>query len=441
MNISESRLEAQDLNKQGELLLKVGNLAQAEAKFQAAIDVDPMVMDSYKNYGDLCMAKEDYKEAKNYYKKAILVEKNGQLYFLYGNACFMNDEMHEGLGYYNMAISEGYDTDEMLFFMGMAYEHMNDYQMAYRYFQKAYAKNPSRPDYLVKKIGSLVKLDMIEEAEESTDELLSIAPEYFDGYHIKIQLLIHKNDYVEAIKFAEAATARFPEDVDLVLDLVRSCAMNQEFDRAITLIENAKKMKYFEESKRAFTILEAEIYAEKNDYDSAMKCCNECISMEDEDNYAGEARFMLMNLYLAKPDYALACDMATQLVQADKEDVYYFAALYYKAFCNKHLGNDEEATRLFKEANSIYRLETLKKPAAIDIYLYRVMCLKDLEQYDKALELLEFIEGISDKIAEVYTLRADIYNKMGRKSLADENLEKAYKLKPELKPSNESVGD
>lgn len=75
MNVSESRLEAQDLNKQGELLLKAGNLAQAESKFQTAIDVDPMVMDSYKNYGDLCMAKEDYKEAKNYYKKAILVEK------------------------------------------------------------------------------------------------------------------------------------------------------------------------------------------------------------------------------------------------------------------------------------------------------------------------------------------------------------------------------
>ena len=30
MNISESRLEAQDLNKQGELLLKAGNLSQAE---------------------------------------------------------------------------------------------------------------------------------------------------------------------------------------------------------------------------------------------------------------------------------------------------------------------------------------------------------------------------------------------------------------------------
>ena len=38
----------------------------------------------------------------------------------------------------------------MFFFMGMAYEHMNDDAMALRYIQKAIAKNPSRLDYKVK---------------------------------------------------------------------------------------------------------------------------------------------------------------------------------------------------------------------------------------------------------------------------------------------------
>ncbi len=72
----------------------------------------------------------NFQEAKNSYKKAFLIEKNGLLYFLYGNACFMNDEVHEGLEYYNMAITNGYDSDEMMFFMGMAYEHLNDDHMA-----------------------------------------------------------------------------------------------------------------------------------------------------------------------------------------------------------------------------------------------------------------------------------------------------------------------
>jgi tetratricopeptide (TPR) repeat protein len=86
----------------------------------------------------------------------------------YGNACFLNDEPHEGLEYYNLALSAGFDSDEMFFFMGMAYEHMNDDQMALRYVQKAISKNPSRPDYKVKKISILLRLDMIDEAKRGS---------------------------------------------------------------------------------------------------------------------------------------------------------------------------------------------------------------------------------------------------------------------------------
>lgn len=75
------------------------------------------------------------------------------------------------------------------------------------------------------------------------------------------------------------------------------------------------------------------------------------------------------------------------------------------------------------------------------LYLCRVMCLKDLEDYDKALELLDFISGLSDEIAEVHTLRANIYTIQGRKSLADEELQKAYSIKPELNPERESGGN
>ena len=116
-----------------------------------------MVMESYKNYGDLCMETGKYSDAKSYYKKALLIDKRGELYFLYGNACFMNDNPHEGIENYNLAITNGYDNEDMLFFMGMAYEHMNDDQMALRYIQKACLKNPSRPDFKVKKISVMLR--------------------------------------------------------------------------------------------------------------------------------------------------------------------------------------------------------------------------------------------------------------------------------------------
>ena len=325
--------------------------------------------------------------------------------------------------------------------MGMAYEHMHDDNMAMRYFQKACVKNPSRPDYLVKKIGALVRLGMYDSANESANELLAKAPEMFDGYHIKTQLLLHEEKYDEATTFAKAASDKFPEDADLLYDYAKALSLAKKLDEAIKVIDSAKAMKYFEDAKRQFVLLEGQIYAECNNYEKAIACCKACIALEAESGFDGEARFMLMNLYLAGPNYQKAFDQAVEIVKQDTEDLYYYAALYYRPFCTKQLGNTDEARKFYKEANSIYRLATLKNPAAIDIYLYRAMCLKDMEEYDKSLEMLDFITGLSNQIAEVHTIRADIYRIQGRKSLAEEELQKAYRIKPELNPNTESVGE
>lgn len=439
--MDELRLEAQDLNQQAALLIKAGNLEMAKSKLDKAIDTDPMLMDSYKNYGDLYMAAQQYKDAKNYYKKALLVEKVPELYFLCGNACFMADELHEGLDYYNQAITAGFDSDEMIFFMGLAYEHLNDDRMALRYFQKAAAKNPSRPDYLVKKISVLVRLDMLESAETEVEVLLRTAPELFDGYHMKTQLLIHGGRYAEAATFAKTATEKFPEDADLMYDYIHAVAMTKDFGKALKLLESAKQMKYFGESIRKFLLLEAQVAAESNDYGRAMSCCKECIATENESFFAAESRFMLMNMLLAKPDFDAALIQAEQLIKNDAEDSFYFAALYYKATFLKKLGQEEEAAVAYKEANAIYRLATLKNPAAIDVYLYRAMCLKDMENYDKALEILDFILGLNTEVAEVYAIKADIYTALGRHAQAEEQKEKAYALKPELRPVDPKDGE
>ena len=97
------------------------------------------------------------------------------------------------------------------------------------------------------------------------------------------------------------------------------------------------------------------------------------------------------------------------------------------------LGKEEAAEKYYKEAISLYRMATLQKPEAFDAYLYRTMCLKEIRQYEEALKLLEFIENMSDQIAEVHTIRADVYKLTGKEGLAKEELEKAFQLKPELR--------
>jgi len=86
-------------------------------------------------------------------------------------------------------------------------------------------------------------------------------------------------------------------------------------------------------------------------------------------------------------------------------------------------------------------LATIKNPEAVDIYLYRAMCLKDLEDYGKALEMLDFISGIADIIAEVHTIRAEVFRILGKASQAESEMQKAYEMKPALKAFFSEAGE
>lgn len=438
---NENTLQAKDLDQQGVALFRAGNVEAALEKYQQAMDIEPMLADSYRNMGDLYLATEKYQDAKNYYKKALLIEKNGEIYFQYGNACFLNDEPHEGLEYYNLALSAGFDSDEMFFFMGMAYEHMNDDAMALRYIQKAIAKNPSRPDYKVKKISVLLRMNMMEEAKEAVEELLRNDPELYDGYHMKTAILLEEKKYPEAILCAKEAAERFPDDADLMYDYANATALSGAYEQALQIVSNAKQMKYFEDAKARFCFLESEICAELGNMDRAIEKCDECISLETEQDFFSDARFMRINLALAKNDFESALQHAEQFIEKGARDSYYYAALYFRPFCLSKLGKEEAAEKYYKEAISLYRMATLQNPEAFDAYLYRTMCLKEIRQYEEALKLLEFIENMSDQIAEVHTIRADVYKLTGKEGLAKEELEKAFQLKPELRAAYSEGGE
>lgn len=187
--------------------------------------------------------------------------------------------------------------------------------------------------------------------------------------------------------------------------------------------------------------MEAQINAELGNMDVAIEKCNECVNLEEENDFYSEARFVLINLALTKPDFECALEQAIRIVENNAHDSYYYASLYYRPYCLSKLGRQEDAKHFYQEAISLYRMATLQNPEALDAYLYRVMCLKDTAKYDDALELLEFMENLSDQIAEIYTIRADIYKLTGRENLMKEELEKAYKIKPELRVAFDERGE
>lgn len=77
---------------------------------------------------------------------------------------------------------------------------------------------------------------MYDSANESANELLAKAPEMFDGYHIKTQLLLHEEKYDEATTFAKAASDKFPEDADLLYDYAKALSLAKNWMKQLRLL-------------------------------------------------------------------------------------------------------------------------------------------------------------------------------------------------------------
>ena len=204
-------------------------------------------------------------------------------------------------------------------------------------------------------------------------------------------------------------------------------------DQAFALLDQAEKMEHFAEERQGFFMLRAQLYAEKGDFPQAIAAARESIALEEENTPNNPVRQLLMNLLMATEDYPGLYEAASAQTAMEAGDEYYRAALYYQALALDRMGRRGEAVEAYRRAVRIYRNETLQKPNLVDAYLYRAMALRDLEEYDSALEVLDFILSLNDKLAEPYTIRAEIYRQQNRESEAREEMEKAYLLKPELK--------
>lgn len=432
--MNENIINAMDLNQQASLLMQTGNYEEAKKLLDKAVTEAPMCAESYKNLGLYHMAKENYEEAKNEWKRALLIDKkDGEAYYNLGNAHFLLDELSEGIDCYNRAVSAGFDTARMQFLLGIAYEEQGNLSMALRHFSKAAGMDPTIPDYMVKKSMLQIKMNLWEDALTTAEELIFSSPEQFEGYHMKTQILLHDNKLQEAESFAQQASRRFPGDAGLLFDWVKVVVLQGNYQKAFEMIQQAKQMKYFADAKRDFCMLESNLYAERGEFDRAIEIVNEVIAEEQENAPDIEARHQAITLYYVSKKFQEAHELANTIVCMDKKDMYYRSALYYSARTLLEMGKKEEAKKIYKDAITAYRMITINEPDAIDAYLFRAMALKDIDEDNKALEMIDFILNLTNEIAEPFVIKAEIYKKQGRIEDAQKELEKAYFIKPALR--------
>lgn len=418
--------------KQGEVLLENGKHEYSLQYFKQAEQENPFNSAVYVGMGIAYTNMDQYGQAEASFLKALKVNsEEGHIYYHLGNIKFLINEKVKGIQYYNQAIAKGYDESQLYYNLGMVYEEDSDDVLALRNYSKAILKAPLRGEIRLRKAQLYIKQKRFHEAVQTLEDMTLECPDYFEGYHMKIRLYNDMEEYDKALEAVDEAKRTFPEDSGFVLDQANLYANLNRFEEALEVLEAEEGRTGNKLDRREAAVERARIYALKgemqetiNQLIKAKEASSEKVPPENDP----VAEYFLLNCYINIEDYEKALACAISLKSIEEMGYYTLAAYYYEPYCLQKIGKEKESKELFQLGVEKLRSHSLEYPHRLDAYVFRILCLKDLKMYEKALELSDYIIKVKDDSAEFYAIRGMLLSEMGRAEEAKEAKAKSRSL-------------
>ena len=419
-----SNVQAQEYLTQGSMLDMQEKYEEALEYYNKAIAEDSMYLDAYIAKGAVLANLERLDEAEKQFQNALKVNRTSALaYFHLGNISLMKEDMAMGFENYNKAIANGFDDAQIYYNIGLMHEETGEPDLAIRSYTKAISKDALRPDIRLRKAELLIQSGDMPEALQTLDELILSNPDVFEGYHTKFTVLMHMGKFDEADELLKSAIELFPDDIDFVIDRSSLLIEQGKTDEAIKLLKDIEKDSIGDDATQYKVYMErARIFAAKQEVDKAITELENAKSVAiKNDDYDTESQFLLINCYVAKNDFEKVLDYSRELLEKAEEDDYYFTTTrYYEPFALKKLGRTDESNKLYAEVIDDLRSISLSNPGNLETYLLRALCHTDIEEYDKALDLVDYIIQLKPEVPEPRYQRIAILEAMGKTDEAAE---------------------
>lgn len=419
---------------QGSVLAGQGKYEEALAYYEKAERENPLDIDIYLSKGIAYANLEKLDEAKTQFEKALKVNRtSGLAYYHLGSIALLQGDVSLGFENYNKAIVNGYDDAQLYFSIGLLHEENGEFEMAIRNYTKAITRDALRPDIRIRKARLLVMGNHFPEALQTLDEMILTNPDVFEGYHLKFSVLMQLRQLDKAEELINDALAMFPKDPGFILDKSSLLIAQNKADAALAVLTELETADRTDDAVRRRICMErAQIFAKQDNVKSAITALEQAKALLDSvDEFDSEAVFLLANCHLSTEEYEKVLDYARQLLEKSEDGYTKETARYFEPLALKMLGRMDEATPLFKDAINEYRNQSLSAPGNLDAYLLRTMCLRDIAQYDKALELIDYVITLQPERAEPRLLRVTILEALGRKDEAAEETKTVNAMLPE----------
>lgn len=420
------KTEAREYLNQARFFLGAEQYEDGIDSINKAIALDRMNIELY-IYKSIFLANlERFDEAIEELKNALKVDrKSAEAYFHLGNLSLLKNDKQKGIEYYNKAIAYGQDDSQIYYNLGMMYEGDGDDELAIRNYSKAILKDPLRVDARVRKAQIYIANGKYPEALETLNELILADPDLYEGYHLKSILLAEMGQLSEAEQVVDEAIALFPKDPAFLIDKINLYVLNDEIDKAretIAILQQDYELDLLQ--KRQIELEKSRIYAIDSDIENieaALKRAKAYSKENDEEDIDPETTFLLASCSIELGKFDEAIMYAQELINSD--DLQYSIPSYYMLpYAYEQKGDAEKANELYKESISKLRAITLNNPEIADGYFFRVMCLKGLKDFEKALEICDYLLKVDSSSKQYHRLRADVLHSAGREEEALEEV-------------------
>lgn len=425
MNNNEHEVtQAEEYNQQGRVLYSMDKYEEAIPYYLKAEKADPMYIQTYFNLTEVYVMLDQFDNAKKALKRAQMIDKNnGEIYFHLGNVALLEENIDEGKRQYAKAVSLGYTNPYVYMNLGSAYEDLGDLESALASYNKAIQLDKYFASAWLKKLELYLAQEQYSEALSVSDSMIELLPDKFEGYHYKFAILMEFGNKGEAKKVLDKALELFPDDPGFKLDMVNYLEDAKQFATAEKMLDES-----FCEAPDStdYAKLKVRLLLQQEKLTEAVDVGENALAHTFDE----ELNFFITNVYFSLEQYDNAITATDRTVKTKSQTVYYYTALYFNALAHKKLG--EDATERFSNAIREFRTACSKNPGMVDLYIYRALCYREIKDYERAYEMVDYILAITEDAPEALLIRSEINKDLGKMAEYEADRKEALKRNPKL---------
>ena len=410
--------------------MTAGEYAMAENLFREIIEKDNQDPEIYMHMGNALISQNKIEDGIKSFKTALMLRpENPIILFSIGSAYYLEDENAEAVKYLNQAEKAGLKNVDLHMIKMQIFIDEIDYIQAIREVSKAIRLEPFRIDLYERKVTLQIDMENYESAKETISELRELFPDALEGYVLETRILLIQKQGRQALELLNEALQKFPQDLNVLHLKMKVLEYLNQNEEALRIADYLLEQKIAEEARSETAIYKADILAKLGRTEEVkLFLKNYCAQNKDEELF-----YLLMMIYVGDRNYKYAANIANLLTEFAETSIYLATAKFTLAEAAKYNNDLEGAKEQYRKLSREFRKLTIDHPELYEVYIFRILCHVEVQEYENAMELADYLEHAYPGMSDGPLYKYYIYKTMGKMNMAEIEKKKALKINPDIR--------